>query len=276
MPLPPIIKKSLIGLGVAELGLFATGLALNATRSHALQFGDVGAGTAPPGEAESVAAEMIGRIDWTQPSIVIWVPGICSPPGVRPEFAAAADGVASPHWLGALEYPRYADIDRNVPIGARALELVLDEIRRRDPDGTRYNVAVAAESLGAIVASRAMQTDAGSVIDRAEFFGTPAAAPTIPRELADRVVNHQRFWDPIATPFIGWSHLWSQAGDAGFGAGPRKFPALVAEALLNPYAAAVTGVTTLQFKLGGHDGYLNHPHNYWQEMPAAAQRLIAG
>ncbi len=263
---------------MVEVGLLAAGSLLNAFDgpSIALRDGDV---PAPPGVAEQVAADFLATVDWTSPTLLIWMPGINSSPGVRNEFLDALTFVHSKYWLGTLEFPRYADIARNRPIGTRALQLVLQEIRRRDPDGSRYRVVIGADSLGAYAANEAMLGDEGAVVDAMATFGKSAVSTPLPPSRARVVRDFRHGLDFATLPYIGWAQLWTDGGDIVFGGSQAHLPGAILHALLNPFDTIVGAITWAQYLIRGGEkgtGFREHPHNYWREMPEAARWLVDG
>ncbi len=272
----PDVMSALNVIGMVELGLLTVGSLMSSLDMPSVAFPDTGL-PVPPGVAEGIAREFLDRVDWSSPTIVIWMPGINSSPGVRREFLDALRGVRGRYWVGALEFPRHADMRRNRPIGVRALELVLEEIRRRDPSGTRYRVSIGADSLGAWVANETIRRPVGDVVDAMTTFGVSAPATPLPAERAAKVRAYRNSLDPTTQPYIGWAELWTNAGDMVFGGGPSHLPATILHALLNPFITLMGLVTTVEYKLRGGErgtGFREHPHNYWREMYAAARYLV--
>lgn len=273
-----MIPAALRIFGMIELGLLTAGSIMSAVDAPPLSV-PARRRAAEPGVAEGVAAEFLARVDWSSPTLLIWMPGVNSSPGIRNEFIAALKGVRRRHWSGALEYPRHADIPRNLPIGIRALELVLAEIKRRDPSGTRYRVVVGADSFGALITNETLRGPLAGVIDRVATFGMPAVASRLPADRAAKVRAHRNGLDPSTMPYVGLAELWMNSGDLMFGGGSSRVPGALLHAMLNPFGTLVAGVTTAWFLLRGGDkgpGFREHPHNYYEQMPVAARWLVDG
>lgn len=268
------LRTGIKTFAVAELGLLATGTMLVAADAKPLAAGRMDLSGVDEEQARSIAEELLTRVDWSAPTIVIWMPGVNAPVGIRDTFQDALGEVTSRYWIGALEYPRAANMDDDVPVAARALELVLEEISRRDPHGTRYRVSVGGESLGAWVTSEVLRRPSGDRIDRAAFFGVSGPGVDMPQHAEERTYNLRNRWDAATMPYIGHRDLWAGAGNLTFGGGASNLPAAALHVLLNPLQTITATVTTLPLIWGGDTAYANHPHNYWREMPDAARYLI--
>lgn len=125
----------------------------------------------PPADRARALAD---RIDWTQPTIVIWVPGTNGhdvPEKVQARLRAAKGPAAY-----AIDYTSTWQLRTSVPDGEAALRELLQLVARRKRAGQR--VVLLGESQGAWVISSVLRDPAlAAVVDRAALVAHPALAP---------------------------------------------------------------------------------------------------
>jgi hypothetical protein len=165
----------------------------------------------------------------------------------------------------------------SVATGERALQLVLDEIARRDPDGTRYHVALTGESQGAWVVNDLLaEHPFERTVDEVSLYGLPGIA-THDDALRDdervQVTNHR--WDPVTWRALGSADAAADAGGTLFGGGgARSLLSTIDYVASNPVHAAIMGIASLRLALDGERSA--HPHVYDAEQRRAADHLLDG
>ena len=261
-----------MALGVGALGVYGVVSAL-------LDGNDAPLPEVDHAKAKQNAEKTLTRIDWNKPIIAMTVAGTgwVRPPQELKEglFARAGEDRTS---LVHLEYPASAtDMAAGVALGKETLRLVLDEIRRRDPDGTKYHVALNGESQGAWVINDVLgEQPFQQTVDRAGLYGLPASREHDDVHRDDpriRVTNHP--FDPIAWPHLGPASIAAQAPGFILGGNWGDFPAAAAQIVLNPLHAATFGVGQLVVMATGvHD---RHPHLYTEHYGGdGAEFLLSG
>ncbi len=120
------------------------------------------------------ARALVDRIDWSQPTIVIWVPGTNDhevPDHVRQRLRDAGGPEAY-----AIDYQSTWHLRSSVPDGEAALRELLELVAKRKRRGQR--VVLIGESQGAWVISSVLRDPKlAKVVDRASLVAHPALAP---------------------------------------------------------------------------------------------------
>ena len=228
--------------------------------------------------ARDAARRTLDSIDWDRDVLVISVPG--TEWGLSHELV---DGVhaqagADRASVVGLAYPAAASqMTESVALGMATLELVLEEIRRRDPDGSRYHVALQGESQGAWIINDLLATQPfADTVDRINLLGLPSAATHDDAMRADaraHVTNHPL--DPIAWPFLGPASVAAAAPGYLIGGNVGDAPAAFLQAVLNPvHALAFAGGAIVQHATGN---LAANPHVYLEDYAEESpRRLLEG
>lgn len=260
----------LIGLGVGALGAYGVVSAL-------LDGNDAPVPEADHAMARANAERTLERIDWNKPIIAIDVPG--TKVGFPKELADGLQRQAGAERVNAtwLEYPAAATgMVESVALGKQTLRLVLDEIRRRDPNGVRYHVALQGESQGAWVINDVLAEDPyRDTVDRVALYGLPGDATHDGALAGDervRITNHP--FDPIWWPHLGPANIGARAPGFAIGRDRSDIPAAALMTVLNPIHAVVFGVGELIGRLSGDYG--NHPHIYTEHYAGDGARWLLG
>jgi hypothetical protein len=257
-----------IAIGVGALGAYGALTAL-------LDRNDTAVPEADHAMARRNAEQTLAHVDWNRPIIAISVPSTGW--GFASELK---DGLARHAGSGRisevkLEYPAAAhDMPTSVALGEESLRLVLEEIQRRDPVGTRYHVALQGESQGAWVINDVLaEHPFASTVDRVALYGLPRSA-THDGALRDdarvRVTNDP--WDPIAWPYLGPAGLGTAGIGLIIGHDGRDTPAALLGMALNPVHAAALGVGQLATMFTGRPSA--HPHVYTEHYGDEAPEFL--
>jgi hypothetical protein len=259
----------LIGLGVGALGAYGLVSAL-------MDGNDVAVPEADHAKAKANAKATLDRIDWNRPIIALTVAGTGwgNPPqelvdGLTRQ--AGADRVS----ISQVTYPATAvDMLDSVALGKETLRLVLEEIERRDPDGTKYHVALSGESQGAWVINDVLaEHPFAKTVDRAGLYGLPADVTydgAFTHDDRVRITNHPL--DPIAWHHLGPATIAAQAPGMILGHDWNDAPAAALEILLNPVHAALFGAGYLySLAVGRPNG---QPHLYTENYEDEGARFM--
>lgn len=131
------------------------------------------------------ARAVLDSIDWSDPTIVIWVPGT-NEWWVKREFAEALHALEAGHRIVMIPYQATWRFSDSTADGLAVLRLVLEEIGRRRP-GAR--VLLGGESQGAWIAGLAMtEPRLRRVVTRAVLAGHPGVSPVHFHDGADSKV----------------------------------------------------------------------------------------
>jgi hypothetical protein len=120
------------------------------------------------------AQDVVDAIDWTQPLVVIWVPGT-SGHELSPELTRllAARGITNATFMPYQATWRFRD---SVPDGEATLHAVLELVKTRRRPGQR--VVLLGESQGAWIISSVLRDPAlAALVDRVALVAHPALAP---------------------------------------------------------------------------------------------------
>lgn len=262
------------GAVVAGLGAFGAFGLVSALRDH----NDATVLAPDQAAARAAADRTLKGIHWDRDVIVISVPG--TEWGLTHELV---DGIkARVGERGAsvvqLRYPGTADhMRQSVGQGEATLRLVLEEIQRRDPGGTRYHVALQGESQGAWVINDVLaRTPFAKTVDRVDVFGLPATV-TDDRALRSdpraHVTNHPI--DPITWPYLGPSAVAVGAPSFLIGGNWADAPAALLQVALNPVHGLVFAGGLIAQKITGN--MATNPHVYIEHYgDDAPRRLLQG
>jgi hypothetical protein len=256
----------LIGLGA--LGVYGVVSAL-------IDGNDVDVPEADHEQAAANAKKTLEQVDWDKPIIAIDAPGTLW--GLTQELKDGLDTQAGAKRVSLvkLEYPAAAHgMADSVALGKETLRLVLEEIQRRDPSGTKYHVALQGESQGAWVINDVLaEQPFRSTVDRVGLYGLPADAThdgALKHDERVRITNHPL--DPIAWPHLGPSSLGAEAPGFILGHDKGDLPAALAMIALNPIHAALFGAGELANKVAGN--YSAHPHVYTEHYAGEGTRWL--
>lgn len=237
---------------------------------------DVDVPEADHATAAANAKQTLERIDWNKPIIAIDAPGTLWGVPQQLHDGLVAQGGADRVSIVKLEYPAAAHgMAQSVALGKETLRLVLEEIRRRDPDGTKYHVALQGESQGAWVVNDVLaEHPFHDTVDRVALYGVPADKThdgALDDDRRVRTTNHPL--DPIAWPHLGPASLGAQAPGFILGTHERSdLPAALAMMVLNPVHAAMFGVGELVGRITGD--VTRNPHLYLEHYAGEGARWL--
>jgi hypothetical protein len=138
----------------------------------------------PPPPLPSIAERaqaLVDSLDWSQPLVVIWVPGT-SDHAFSPEFEALLKrhGITN---AGCMSYQASWRFRDSVPDGEATLRAALELVRSRRHPGQR--VVLMGESQGAwIISSVLRDPSLAALVDRAGLVAHPALAPAHAHDLS--------------------------------------------------------------------------------------------
>lgn len=240
--------------------------------------GDVALPAPDESSARAAADRTLASIDWSRDNILLWAAGT-DVHEMRWQLREGFEDspLASRTNFVRLEYPAAgANMDQSVATGTRTLELVMDEIRRRDPSGSRYHVALQGESQGAWLVNDYVAARGGldkAQVDRMDMFGLPSMA-TYDRDLAGdsrvRITNHAM--DPVTWRTLGSTGSALEAAGLLMGGGRGNLASAGTYLLMNPVHALVfLGGTALTAMTGKRE---LHPHTYDEQQRDSARFLL--
>lgn len=152
--------------------------------------------------AQHDAQILLNSIDWSQPDLVIWVPGTGSH-SLDPAFEAAVraswgqGGVS----LNRLEYEASWNLRTSVATGVATLRIVLAEIARR---GGSQRVLLAGQEQGAWVIGEVLaDPKMRELVSRAVLFGHPSLAATHHHGSDGKVLEVNDAYDRLTQPVRG-------------------------------------------------------------------------
>jgi hypothetical protein len=257
-----------IGIGIGALGAYGLITAL-------IDHNDATVPEADHAKARENADKTLKKIDWDKPIIAIDVPGTLW--GMTKEMHESFERQvgADRGSLVKLEYPAAAHgmLD-SVALGEETLRLVLEEIQRRDPEGTKYHVALQGESQGAWVINDTLaEHPFAKTVDRVGLYGLPGDAihdGALAHDPRVRITNHPL--DPISWKHLGPASLAATAPGFILGGDKRDIPAAIAMIALNPIHAALFGAGELSNRITGD--YSTHPHVYTEHYAGEGMRWL--
>lgn len=254
-------------MGLGAVGVYGVVSAL-------LDGNDIDLPEADAATARAAANATLEKVDWNRPVIVIGVPGTGW--GIPQELreglkSAGGDRVSTVQ----LRYPAAATgMVESAALGKATLRLVLDEIERRDPDGTKYHVALHGESQGAWVVNDVMaEAPNAKLVDRATMFGLPASATHDGAHRDDprvRITNHP--FDPIAWPYLGPSGIAAAAPGLLLGRNPKDAPGALLMMALNPLHSIAFGLGDLVGRVD--QNWSRNPHIYFEHYGTSAPEFL--
>jgi hypothetical protein len=231
-------------------------------------------------EARRQADRTLAQLDLSRPGpIVLWVPGTSSH-AVPAAFAQAVDGLRAlgSAQVGLVDYPATWHMRSSVTTGYVALELVLDEIRRRR--GANAQVLLAGESQGAwIIGELLTDPRYARLVRRATLLGHPAPArthyPALGSAEADssRAVEINNRADHVPdTPHASPVTVLNAMEYIGTGNIVGGLPWLLRIAMSDPGYLLQAGFNALR---GTALSMFGDPHDYASRMQEAAALLAA-
>ena len=257
-----------IGIGIGALGAYGLISAL-------IDGNDAKLPEADHAKARENADTTLKKIDWNKPIIVIDAPGTLW--GMTHELRVGMETQAGKDRVNLvkLEYPAAAhEMLDSVALGKETLRLVLEEIHRRDPDGTKYHVALQGESQGSWVINDLLaETPFQDTVDRVGLYGLPGDAThdgALKHDPRVRITNHPL--DPISWPHLGPATLGATAPGFILGSDKRDLPAALAMIALNPIHAVLFGVGELAGRVSGDSSL--HPHVYIENYEGEGTRWL--
>ncbi len=173
----PVAARTLVSTIPAFVGGFASAVTAPA-RSAIDQFiADVDSLFVQP-VAKAAPADrakrLVDSIDWSQPTIVIWVPGTSE----HDVPARVADALRAAHGPNAyfVDYVATWQLKRSVPDGEATLRATLELAARRKRPGQR--LVLIGESQGAWLISSVLRDPAlAAIVDKASLVAHPGLAP---------------------------------------------------------------------------------------------------
>jgi hypothetical protein len=240
--------------------------------------GDVPLPAPDEAAARAAADRTLANIDWKRDNILLWASGT-DVHDMRWQLREGFEDspLAERTSFVRLEYPATgANMDQSVATGTRTLELVMDEIRRRDPDGSRYHVALQGESQGSWLVNDYVAARGGldaTQVDGMDMYGLPSMA-TYDHDLKSdprvRITNHRM--DPVTWRSLGSNHDALEAAGLLLGGGDGNPFSTAAHLVLNPVHTTVfLGAVGL---MKATDNRALHPHVYDEEQRDAARFLL--
>jgi hypothetical protein len=230
--------------------------------------GDLPAWKADLEQARFDAAQVLGRLDFSQRDILLVVPGT----GDRGLLNEQHEEIAKA-WpkggvsVGFVDYDTTWNFSRSVPQGMETLRLVLAGIAAK---GAGHRVFLIGQSQGALLIGEAMREPAfRAMVTRASILGHPWISRTDYSHGADpKVWEHTNPDDPLASHISGSAKQAVEAismllrGDF-LGAAP----AFLTQGPFNLPQAINTAIWAVRGKLGVPHWLMKDPHSYveWYE-----------
>lgn len=267
----PVRGTMLAGLGA--LGAFGIVSALRDGNNVAVPKADSAAAAAD-------AQRTLDKVHWDRDVIVLSVPG--TEWGLTHELVEGVEAQVGKN-RASVVWVRYPGSASNMPAsvaqGEATLQLVLEEIQRRDPSGTKYHVALHGESQGAWIINDVLgRTPFAKTVDRVDVFGLPSTANddgALGRDPRAHVTNHPL--DPIAWPFLGPASVAVAAPGFLIGGNWADAPAALLQIALNPIHGLAFAGGMIAQKVTGN--LATNPHIYIEHYGVGAdapRRLLEG
>jgi hypothetical protein len=225
------------------------------------------------------AAQVLGRIDWSQRDILLVVPGTGDRGLLREQHEEIAKawprgGVT----VAFVDYDTTWNFTRSVPQGMETLRKVLAGIAAH---GGGHRVLLVGQSQGALLIGEAMREPAvRDMVTRASILGHPWISRTEYKPGTDpKVWEHTNADDPLASHIVGPAKQAVEAiskllqGDIVGAA-----PAFLTQGWFNIPQAVNTAIWAVRGKMGVPHWLMHDPHSYvdWYAPALAFLRDGAG